>query len=98
MTIYTKDNGRHLALLSIHTNRCSCAYGNLFCTERSCEDDGEDGDGDGDVSTCEQCRKYPVRRVCGPNGVTYPNKCFAVTCAGVSQVELIDEPCQNIVS
>ena len=106
---------------------CSCAYGNLFCTERDCDRDDDDddddeeeeedndrdgtdsdrdstdgdrdGSGDDEDRPCDACREQPVRKVCGrSNGVTYPNKCFAVMCAGISPVDLIDEPCQHIVS
>ena len=110
---------------NVYIYSCSCAYGNLFCTERDCDrdDDEEDEDGDGDNEEeegedndrengdgdrdgsgddedrpCDVCRRQPVRKVCGrSNGVTYPNKCFAVMCAGISSVDVINEPCQNIV-
>ena len=118
---------RHITLdMSTNVYSCSCAYGNLFCTERDCDRDDDDdddeeeeeendrdstdddrdstdgdrdGSGDDEDSPCDACREQPVRKVCGrSNGVTYPNKCFAVMCAGISPVDLIDEPCQHIVS
>ena len=144
----------HITLaMSTNVYSCSCAYGNLFCTERDCDrdddddddeeeeedndrdstdddrdstdndrdgsgdqdstggdrdstdddrdstDDDRDGSGDDDDNPCDVCLKNPAQKVCGrSNGVTYPNKCFAVMCAGISPVDLIDEPCQYIVS
>ena len=62
-------------------------------------DSDQDGSGDEEDRPCDACQQQPVQKVCGrSNGVTYPNKCFAVRCAGISPVDLIDEPCQKIVS
>ena len=65
--------------------RCACRYGQLYCTDRDC-----------DNSTCAQCFLQKVDKVCGPNGRTYINRCFA-ECAGVATTDLFDGPCPRIV-
>ena len=74
-----------------NTNRCSCRYGTLYCTDRDCNTTNTN-------TNCTRCRSARVNKVCGPNGRTYINSCTAIHCAGVASVDLIDGPCPRTVS
>ena len=84
------DSDANCSLAMPQTNRCFCRFGRLYCTDRDCDNERN--------NTCARCIFQPKRTVCGRNGRTYPNRCFAVNCAGISPVDILDGPCSRIVS
>lgn len=76
---------------------CGCVDGDLQCTrDERCA--GEDEEEDDDEMMCRMCASMPKRVVCGPNAVTYPNRCSAMRCGGFTADEISDGPCSNVVS
>ena len=73
--------------------RCWCRKGHLKCTDIDCDDDDDDDSN----SQCRRCRKVAIRKVCGPDGRTYPNRCTALHCFGLSPVDILDGPCARHV-
>ena len=69
-------------------HRCFCQFGRLYCTDRDCNNS---------TTACSQCFSEPKQPVCGVNGKTYLNRCFAVNCSGISPVNILNGACPTIV-
>ena len=76
---------------------CGCKDGDLQCT-RDTSRGGEDEEEDNDEMMCRMCASMGKKLVCGPNAITYPNRCSAMRCGKFTADEISDGPCPNAVS
>ncbi|KAL8576251.1 hypothetical protein ACOMHN_006174 [Nucella lapillus] len=87
-----QEHGSHFLL---DKSQCICHDGNLICSRQSCPANSSPAHLTGSSSECST----QYKSVCGANGKTYPNNCYA-RCAGVTRLVSATscsqyDPCQD---